>query len=123
MDGLCKFVHHALLNSPVLMQSMHSNADLPDWTAMLSVTKGELSGPVLQNVLTVMASSSSRMTCLADALWCMIRSFTRPMNRAATKKSTDEVETLAKLIPASGFYRSARVVCCSCSSFAFQMVP
>eukprot|EP00892_Ulva_mutabilis_P007259 jgi/Ulvmu1/4905/UM020_0191.1 len=87
MDGLCKYMHHALLNSTILMSAVKSQSSLPDWAAILSARQGNLSVEVLNSVGTVMASSSSQLTCLADAIWCMLQSFTRLATSAADEDS------------------------------------
>lgn len=80
MRGLCKFMHHALLCSPALTQAVGEGTELPRWQRMLSGGTSEVPAKVLQSVLTVMASSCSQLTCLADSLWCMSRSFARVMD-------------------------------------------
>lgn len=90
MDGLCKFMHHVLLSSPFLTQAVTVGGELPRWKRILSSGEGELPGKVLQSVLTVMASSSSQLKCLADSLWCMSRSFARLVSGAV--EEVDELE-------------------------------
>lgn len=93
MDGMCKFMHYLLLSSPFLTQAVTVGSELPGWKRILSKGGGELPVKVLQSVLAIMASSSSQLTCLADSLWCMSRSFARLVSGAVDE--VDELEVVS----------------------------
>lgn len=97
IDGLRKFMYHTLLQSKTVVQSSSVRSPPPGWHQILEDGIGAVSADVFESVLTVMTSSSSQLTCLADSLWCMSRSFARL--KCTTSDTTDDQQVGPRQLP------------------------